>query len=534
MKRGLVAFVFDGFDELCGNRHFAMTAAEALDNLLALVTDSDARILITTRTQFWESEIGTDPPGTESLQLLPFNAHQAKDYISKYFGTDRKKFEVARQMYGDVAAAAQDPRTPGGARAQFFTLPICVSMICAAVDAGVAEERLATTKSPKQAIQELLIGICDREAKRQNLAMSGRDQLETFKEIALLEVGSEGFTPEDLAAGGVPDLDVKKFNSHPLLRAARKGLPWTFNFEFLPPYLRALAIVEEFQRTGPMRGSIVAAMAAEANGKGALREHVAQIILGELGEHPIDVRALSERLPGGSSARCFLLHLAASLADEDANVTTNRDRRDAVLAPFASDVDPLRFSRFRFTGTFERLDFSAVHFYQCDFTDVIFKQSLDWDGAVFRGCVFDGVIEFHPPSASGALASARFEGCEFRGDTRVALEQVTALDRQSREELVKDLMDTGLSKFWHNGKYSGSIRKDYWNRGTLGRSKFSRSVIEAFEQAGLVKDHVISGVKEGGWLFDRDSIQDLRNFMDHRQITGRLTKAYMYLLEVVR
>jgi hypothetical protein len=529
LKRGLVAFVFDGFDELCGNRLFALSAREVFADLQALVADSDAKIVLTTRTQFWEAEVDTSTP-REEYSLLPFNAQQAKDYIRKFFASDDAKFEQARSMYSAVAQTGKVPATAGGARVQFWTLPICVSMICEAVRAGFDEE-VASGAEPQQIVQSLLVGICDRETRRQSLGVSGRQQLELLKELALLEVDDSGFTNDDLAASGVSELDLRKFTSHPLVRPSHFGR-WNLTYEFLAPYLRALAIVDDFDRSGPFRDSVVSAMAAESNGKGALCEHVAQILSDHQGE--VDFSSLCARLPATSEAKCFLIHLAAALADDNASVKSNGERTEAVLAPFAASHHPLVLKRIRFTGTFDRLDFTSVEFHHCQFVDVVFKQALQWRDALFNQCVFDGTIEFQPPSSAEALAQATFKGGEFRGDTRVALEKAVLSDSGGREELIKDLIDLGLAKFWHNGKYNGSLRKNFWNRGTIGRSKYSETVLEAFMKVGLISDHVISGVDEGGWLFDRESIQDLRNFMDHRQMSGKVLRAYREIEQGIR
>lgn len=275
LKRGLVVFVFDGFDELCSSPRSSVSAKEVIESLQEWAEDSEARIILTTRTPYWDIEVGQDPISAYSLSLFPFNPQQAKDYIRKFFERDQVNFERARDLYADVIKHATAPDNSGGARAQFWSLPIAVSMICDAVRAGVSADSWKN-----YSLESLLVAICDRETKRQSLGITGAKQLEIFQEIALLEARKDQneFFQDDLLAAGVPDVDIGKLASHPLIRPKGEKA-FVFTYDFFGPYLRAMVIVKSAQDgLSPIRGSVLDAMRAEENGKGFQTEHTVRLL----------------------------------------------------------------------------------------------------------------------------------------------------------------------------------------------------------------------------------------------------------------
>lgn len=527
LRRGLILFVLDGFDELSSSPRSNLSASEIIEGLTALTEDSEAQIVLTTRTPFWNAEVKEDPSQAYSLKLLPFNPQQAKAYIRLFFESDDAKFETARQVYSAVIEHANSPADKGGARAHFWSLPIAVSMICEAVKAGVS---LSDWK--KFTLEGLLTALCERETKRQDLSLSGDKQLSVFKEVALLEASSEiaSFELDDLLAAGVSSTDASKFESHPLLRV-RSFRSYTFAYDFVAPFLRALAIREEIYSTEMgIRRSILDAMQAEENGKGFQSGHLARLMANK------DVDAVYRfmtKLPTEEmAARAFLLHLLQEMADCQDDVVDAKDRAGIIVKALTGASDGV-IRDARFTGAFERLDFSNYEFQRCEFHDIIFK-NVNFSGCAFKACKFDGEIQFLFWADSENFARATLDSsCEIRPAARLSLESVLQNDPNERKELIRDLMEAGLSKFWHNGRFKATIRKVDWKKGALGRSRSSDPLLSVFRKCGLISEIAISGVSEGGWIFDRGAIGDLQSFMDHRQLTGQLQVAFDELSKII-
>lgn len=518
LRRGLILFVFDGFDELCSSPRSNISARDVIEALTQIAEDSEARIVLTTRTPYWANEIGEDPQEVHSLELLAFNPQQAKEYIRKFFTNEDALFDTARHLYADVIAYAEKPDNKGGARAQFWSLPIAVSMICEAVKAGVS-------RSDWQAfsLETLLVAICERESKRQNLNISGAKQISIFKEIALLDSAGAAteFSQDDVLAAGVSDQDAGKFLSHPLLRSS--GVQYSFAYDFLGPYLRALAVKDEFLSVDQVRKPILEAMRAEENGKGFLLEHLSRLVGGNIDS----VYSLLERVPKSeAAARSFLIHLLLRTADQQSDVVNSADRTAVFLRGIGSNAGKDEVSDTRFVGSLDRLDLSNVEFVGCEFRDVGFKD-VDFSGTTFRRCIFDGEVDFANSQDGESFASASvLPDCELRGGARLALEPLLLNNPENRLDLIKDLLEAALSKFWHNGRFRATVRRADWKKGQLGRSRSSAALLDVFEKHGLLQEVTISGVQEGGLVFNRASIGDLQNFMDHRQLSGAILAAF--------
>lgn len=226
------------------------------------------------------------------------------------------------------------------------------------------------------------------------------------------------------------------------------------------------------------------------------------------------------------AARSFLIHVLMRLADLDANVVTNIDRSALLLRALDNGAASSVLRGVRFTGIFERLDLRSTEFVNCQFEDVSFR-NVDFSNCTFRSCAFDGEVEFQSSSDADGFATAAIVGdCELRGAARLSLEPLLRRNSTERNELVKDLLESGLAKFWHNGKFKQALRKADWKKGALGRTRSSDQLLNVFKKNRLVEGSNSSGVREGVWVFNRDAIVDLQNFMDHRRLTGFVLQAF--------
>ena len=412
LKRGNIVFILDGFDELCSSPRSNISAAEAINFLRELAADSDARILLTTRTPYWDAEIGEDPAEVHSIDLLPFNPQQAKAYIRKFFEREDNKFEIARSMHAAVITHANEPSNSGGARAQFWNLPIAVSMICEAVKSGV---------SPADwhdfSLENLLIAICERESRRQGLSISGAKQLAAFKEISLLASQTNvEFDRDDLAASGVAESDLHKLNSHPLVRLHSNGA-FGFAYDFLAPFLRALSIKEAISANGvEVRRSLLDAMRAEENGKGFQIDHASRLL--EKSDIQNTIRFLGRIPKTERSSRSFAIHLLLRHADAGANAVSTTDRREILLEALGITDSHLQIRDELFTGAYERIDLSGIEFVGCNFRD-IFLKNVSFKSARFKSCTFDGDFTFQTRADEDTFAEAELgSDCEIRGDRK--------------------------------------------------------------------------------------------------------------------
>jgi predicted NACHT family NTPase len=135
LKNGKLVFIFDGFDELCGHRYSQFSPNDIMQKFSDISKESNAKIILTTRTLYWESEIKEPPQNINILKLAPFNTQQAKGYYQKFFSKDASMRDRATNMYRQLIES-NIPPTTGGTRVQFVNLPLCVGMIAEYVNIG--------------------------------------------------------------------------------------------------------------------------------------------------------------------------------------------------------------------------------------------------------------------------------------------------------------------------------------------------------------------------------------------------------------
>ena len=88
LKTGNIVFIFDGLDELCGRRDVSISAVDIVDELASIARGTNARILLSTRTAYWDSEIARTWENVSKLDLAPFNRQQALSYFERRFSND--------------------------------------------------------------------------------------------------------------------------------------------------------------------------------------------------------------------------------------------------------------------------------------------------------------------------------------------------------------------------------------------------------------------------------------------------------------
>lgn len=529
LKEGYLVFLFDGFDELCGRKTSNFDPNNVLSRLLDFVSDdSNARMLLTTRTLYWDAEIKAPPSNIHIERVLPFNSQQAKGYFSKYFSKDLTTRSKAAGIYKKLVEGSHMPRDEGGPRAQFVNLPLCVNMIAEYVKQGGTQIKAGGSR---QILEQILLAICEREVVRKTLLTRAADQLNGLQEIAIsyeISVNPE-FELDMLEAVGFDALDISKLIDHPLLRTGTDGR-YKFNYDFLAPYLRALYIASVIvnQSKNPS-DDLWRLMMSEANGKGFLLEHLISLLEPE---NVSDISGVSRLVPQNRrEAKSFLIHLAQALLDEDPNIVTGKDRANSLFNIIQGDTYSKNNEvlNLYITGPLEKLDLDGATFRSCVFHDVSFKKCKVSDNTKFIDCTFSGNLELEPRDNWDLVIS---ENCTLHFPTNLIWAEMHDQPISSNEEYLKDAMRLALSKFWHNGRLKASIRKEYWKKGTLGHSVYCKPILESMLKVGLVQSIMISNVSEGGLAFNKESIPDLQRFMDNQQLSGQIKEVYDVLINI--
>ena len=518
VKQGYVTFVFDGFDELCTQRQSRFSARDVLNQLIELVAETDARVVITTRTLFWDAEIGETPPSCEVHYLRPFEAPQAKDYFQKYFKNDRVGAERSLNLYKQLIEQSQRPRESGGGRVQFANLPMCVGMI-----ARFAQEGGTTLDLTEEGtvIERFLLQILERECARQGLRTKAKEQFSAFEEVAVLCAlqGRCDFELELLVAGGFSEVDANKLGVHPLV-STLDGKTYSFGYEFLETYLVASNISRLIASGNTHDQSSIKLMGREANGKGFVIEHISEM----LGNDGLELVGAFYRSLGSKNvqSKSFLFHLAKSLAEGSGQFVTGRDKAVAIFRSLCGEEfsEKAVASDLNISGSVDRIDLSGITFLRGLFADVSFVRCKADQATRFSGCRFAGDLQFEDCSTKEWGLVQLEDDCILEPPTHLVWEGILGKNTGSKKDHIRDAIQLALGKFWVNGRLKGSIRREDWRKGTLGHSIYCQSLLSEMLKHKLILQVTISGASEGGYAFNREALGDLQTFMDNRQAVG--------------
>src|SRR5690606_36538172 len=174
MKSGLSTLVFDGFDEYVLKNKGRVTAREVFGSLKQLADEAGVAILITSRTSFWDSEIDLSESELANqkvyrFEIVPFNTGKAEKYFKARFKSDPEKAERATNLFGQLQGHSK------GFVGRGFVLNLIADLVKRDGD---------TRFQGNRPISWLLEALCERETVRQQLPLSGKQQIAVLKDIA--------------------------------------------------------------------------------------------------------------------------------------------------------------------------------------------------------------------------------------------------------------------------------------------------------------------------------------------------------------
>ena len=529
LQQGYLSFVFDGFDELCGSDHF--DADRVLLELAEMASESEARVLVTTRTLFWDAQIHAPPENVSVWTLDSFNSQQARGYFRKQFGQNSAQTKRAFDLYDSLRTESQQPpEKTGSIRDQFVNLPLCIRMIADFVEDSPTESVTIPLKSGESFLQRVLRGFCEREMRRIGIVSPAEAQLASFVDRAIdSNQLNPAFDLEDLvlAVDGIMEDDLKRLDRHGLLDRVPSSGQYRFRYDFLGPYLRAVAIAKWL--TDSMGSAsfgtkhLPRILRGEADGQGFVLEQLRTL----LGPDKVGViMSRGRELGGDGPVGSFIFHLARELIER-----LKLPRKEETRALFAglSGVSPEDWDGvlkgWEFRGTLESLHLAGVKFHRCKFRDVFFRRCVVDRRTEFSKCVFDGDLRIErgdvDRSESHWETVSFASDCEMSGQARFVWSDVLGGHSASRNARIADLLRIGLEKFWYSGQIRPKVRHDDWSKGILGRTGRSRPLLDHMLKAGLVSIDFRDRIE-----LARDSFPDLQNYMDNDQLSGRIRDVY--------
>jgi hypothetical protein len=540
LKADIFRIVFDGFDEYILRNRAVAQPIEVLETLSELARATGARIVITSRTSFWETNLPEmeinrfiEDTGSFVYGILPFDVPQATAYFKQRL-TEPVNADRAAAIYRRLHSENEDLVGRG------FVL----SLLADLVERDSAHD--VQPSDTTEGLTWLTRAMCEREAHRQQLPFSADQQLEILRtfatEVALGEQPSTdvldycmGLVRSDLDAG-VRESCIEKFASHPLVEKDPLTDMWQFRqeqlkFLLLADYVLALPAADllhfvdsasfgagELQDFG---GMILSKIRATHNYSAALAriKHF--------------VRDLTSRsaTPYGPLREGYASRLSGVIALRavDRFVPKGRphDERVALLFDIGGGAQAHGIT---FTGTVASYDFRGRKFHKCRFEQVTWA-NCSFDGStVFSQCQFVGGLH---AIRCADLADSMMVDCNYDNDSKSFFGslQVRAGKRKYGEDDLKSDFESVLNKFITPGGIGlKTVHEKNLGRGSISASPHHDQIVDTVKSI-ILDSHVLSGSSDPAYHVRDSAIEAMKFYAVNKIFVGEVAGVYERLLQ---
>lgn len=549
LKAGLFRIIFDGFDEYILWNAGKIDANEIYRNLIELAIVSESRILLTSRTSFWQSNISDDvsssaKPHSYIYRILPFDHNHARNYFHQRFPNNERATTRAIAVY-DRVKKANSEATKTNLAGRGFILNLIA-------DLSSTEASLSTEKTELSTLRWIMEALCQREMKRQKLPINAKEQLQILR--LFVEEVSCGSRPTSqtlrdiitVCADNLTDTQISslvgegksKYGSlqdHALIQRITGRDEWEFKHEQIYFNLLAEQIIsyardksyeslrgffDRLRVTGSLLDDLATSMVEqicapyEAEG---IRNKALDIIDALL-------KCCS---PVGKSAEQNRneLVLATTIAFNTLNqlcpIGKERiERTDEFIRCFPER----QLANLQFRGTISNMDFGHVSFVNCRFDNVIWANCRFSEKTVFEKCSFLGGKIVH----CELFGKVQFRKSFFDSSSEaiVNAEKISVGEKEYTRDTVRKDMTNVLDKFFiRDGVGLKTVHEDNLARGLIGKSIHKDTIIEIMSKRILEK-HAVSSISGHAFKIQDGAKDSVLNYINNGVFTGVLSEAY--------
>jgi hypothetical protein len=527
LKADIFRVVFDGFDEYILRNKGVVKAEDTLANIIELVRSTGTRIVITSRTSFWENTISEEKRNEleereeiEVFKIRPFDEAKAREYFKRNNRSDDSQ-EKAINIYRDIR----------GDNEEFVGKGFVISLISDAAEGADSSKSKGLTGARNNrfdALMWLMETLCRREERRQELALDEQDQLSLLQAIAYERAKNHAvdddtfdllvFEEKSTISEKEVDRTRSKFVSHPILRRIKGQDSEYWEFEQVQVELALLS-----KQILEMEGRKLARRAhnLEVDPKNVpdLSSFLVEFARSKSSGTRDAVSHLSQLISNVSNSRVYGLQaqLALSSVDEfEPQGTLRSDRTEMLLRLTGkNDIRDISFSG----STIRSFDFTEVIFRGCEFHEITFANCKFNEETTFRGCRFGGGV---PPKNCNGFGLSEFEGCVFDKTSKTWLKNerhIEGKDRYDKDQLRREFQMV-IDKFTVKGSdvVKPSSKKDVYDN-YLSRSPKKDAIIDALE------GKVISFDKDKAKVLD-EAKEDVYFFEMNNNFKGRLRESF--------
>ena len=525
MQLGYFAFIFDGFDELTKSSEDApLFPQENFDWLASISKDSNTRIMLTTRSSFWEREIVVSTATKHKLyHLNPFDSDSVFTYFKQYFsGKKNGDFftQEAKSYYRRKLRQFQGNNGDGGS---FLNLPASAMMIADHVEKGGDDDdddsAIMKKSTPQYPSRQFFEQILERENIRQETETNTEAMHEVFENIAITSIE---FELDDIATDPRCEIepeDIDKISDHAFLKMSanypHKPRKFFFKNDSLFQYLQASYILrfimgkqrQSFQDEYKENKGLRALIEVEADGSGYLIERVA---------HVLDMRDIGKVIDLHKACigrnldllKSFLFHIIAKTVISRRHGESRREQGDIILS-LLGDGDIKCVENLHVRGVLGEIYISDWKILNSSFVDFSLAKGNTHGNLRFVNCEFFGNLVL--PDGS------QCEKCMGDGAAKLILNQIGSAEI-TEEDIRKDLKVV-LGRFWFQGRFHArTISEDNWKTGRTKIIDESYNLLEILRRENVIENHQHYPRLQ----IKKDAIYDVKEFMENGMVQRRV------------
>jgi hypothetical protein len=519
LKADIFKIIFDGFDEyVIKNRE---NPIEILETLISLAESTETRLMITSRTSYWDNNIlEADDNITKNIlqyKINPFDEQLAGNYFQ---GTLNNEIHIntAKKIYKKLS------RKSSGLAGRGFVLRLI---------ADIARTMDYINEDTPIDFAWLIDNACEREILRHTLPLTSKQQINIIKYFASeISIGKKPSTQIikdaiSLYCDEIDELLVKaildSLEIHILIeKPAKDKDEWVFKENQVYIYLLTQEVIEKI-------------------GTQAFKNLIDNLtlddsILQELGNSIID--DISNNNPQEDKTLKIkeiiqqLLNLDSASARKLASVilieyTIRNHPKGSSHAEKTNFIftlnDTKNIDKLYFSGTtIEGFDFRKVKFKNCNFEKTYWVNCTFDIETSFENCVITNGI-----SANKCTNFGRVQFINSKIDTESAAYinsvKISENEKKYSSSDLKNDVSCVIDKFiFRNG--IKTVEKRNLSKGIIGKSIYKEDIINTLLSL-VIEEHRISG-KEGGYHVKYDKEDDVKFYAANNVFVGVLKDTY--------
>jgi hypothetical protein len=514
-RGGCIIPIFDGFDEVAG---VGVTPLAILNQLQELSSDSDCRILLTSRDEIWYRLIPEDQRANIRIfNLEAFNRGQINRYREKRFPNPqdpaRTRFDellgsIIKAIHpkGDVTVPVED---------RIHASPLIINLI--ATEAEDIERNAEAIEGPSffynNPLYYLTHGIMNREHSRRHLSLTPAQQLAMMADLSTTAGGATfDFEQIDIATShsgaSLNEHDGMIIRSHPLFKNIPEGI--VFRFDYLTHFVPAAWIADHLLSSQYLT-DIENILSKDAGKSSPIIIHLTEMlgnadwrtVLTKYGDY---LRRTSPK----SMATASLWGITSSLLFSS-GITRPSERTKGMLSILGESKENNKtFTHLTISGPINQMGLEGTSFIGCHFVDTQWMSCNIDETTVLRDCKYSGrVTVLH-----SQLQKATFHGLTQEFMDEQAQEDINNIfGKRTQIMVTRGLVERVVGeilRLFRNGEYYVNVSRNEILNKIIAPNVVKESVLNHMIENKLIetdKDNILAVVRK----YNNDIINMIEN-----------------------